>query len=291
MKISDILAAVAAYHPDLGPGYDGCDGIKIGDPKKECTGVVTSLVPTVDVIRKTAELSCNLLFIHEPLWYLTPDFCDWRADFDCHIQKQKQQLIEDNGIVIYRDHDHMHAHKPDSIFAGVLKYLGWEKYVEPGEPPVPLGYVVEFPEARTVAEINEEVMRTVGMNGTRYIGKPNAKIKRLALVGHLFPESHFPSCIENGCYTDYATEVIRAMEEKNIDAIIPGEVIEWNVLSYIRDAVSFGENKACINIGHFNWEALGARYAADWLAEITGHQVPVTYVPTGDPWSFQFSGK
>ena len=80
------------------------------------------------------------------------------------------------------------------------------------------------------------------------------------------------------------------MEEKNLDAIIPGEIIEWNVLSYIRDAVSLGENRACINIGHFNWEALGARYAVDWLAEITGHQVPVTYVPTGDPWNFQLSG-
>ena len=79
----------------------------------------------------------------------------------------------------------------------------------------------------------------------------------------------------------------KAMEQHDIDAILPGEVIEWNVLSYIRDAAAFGENKVCFNIGHFSWEALGSRYAADWLGDITGHQVPVQYVPTGDIWNFQ----
>ena len=56
MKISEVLERVAAYHPDLGPDYAGCDGIKAGNPDQECTGIVSALVPTVDVIRKTAEL-------------------------------------------------------------------------------------------------------------------------------------------------------------------------------------------------------------------------------------------
>ena len=287
MTINDVLNAVAEYHPDLGPDYCGCDGVKIGDPTQECTGIVSALVPTVDVIRKTAELGYNLLYVHEPTWYLTPDYNDWRADFDCHVYEQKRKLIEDNHIVIYRDHDHMHAHRPDSIFTGVLKYMGWEPYVIPGEALVPMGFTVEFPQPRTAQEINEELIRKIGTNGVRYIGRPDALIRRAALVAHLFPDAFIPAHEENGYYTDYSTEVIRAMEQHDIDAILPGEVIEWNVLSYIRDAVSFGENKVCFNIGHFNWEALGARYAVDWLGDITDHKLPIQYVPTGDIWNFQ----
>lgn len=48
-----------------------------------------------------------------------------------------------------------------------------------------------------------------------------------------------------------------------------------------------GKNLACINPGHFNWEELGARYAKDWLMELTENKVSVFYVPTGDMWKYQ----
>ncbi|WP_130838350.1 Nif3-like dinuclear metal center hexameric protein [Lachnoclostridium sp. Marseille-P6806] len=286
MTIAEVLKAVAAYHPDLGPDYGGCDGIKTGDPEQECTGIVTALVPTAEVIDKTAKLGANLLFVHEPTWYLTPDYPDWRAAFPCHVYEQKRRAAEDHQIVIYRDHDHMHAHRPDSIFTGVIRYMGWEPYLLKEDHTVPFGYMIEFPEPRTAEEIGRELLEKIGLNGTRYIGRPDAEIRRIALVGHLYPEAFIPSSVTNGIYTDYATEIIRVLEQENVDAILPGEIIEWNVLSYIRDAAYYGENKVCFNIGHYNWEELGARYAADWMGEITHRRVPVRYVPTGDIWNF-----
>ena len=74
--------------------------------------------------------------------------------------------------------------------------------------------------------------------------------------------------------------------EDGPDVIIPGEMIEWNVVSYIRDAVQLGRNKACFSVGHFNLEELGMRYAADWIREITEGKVPVRYVPSGDMYHF-----
>ena len=64
--------------------------------------------------------------MHEPSYYSTPDYPDWRAGFENKIYEEKRNLLEENGIVIWRDHDHSHAHKPDSIFTGVIKYLGWQ---------------------------------------------------------------------------------------------------------------------------------------------------------------------
>ena len=67
MTIQDVIKKIEGYHPDLGPSYKGCDGIKCGNPDVECTGIVTALVPTVDVIKKTAELGYNMLYVHEPI--------------------------------------------------------------------------------------------------------------------------------------------------------------------------------------------------------------------------------
>ena len=125
MTIREILDRVSEYHPDMGEDYHGCDEVKFGDCSQECTGTVSALVPTVDVIRRTIELKANLLYVHEPVSYLTPDWPEWKADYKCRIYDEKLKLLKENKIVLVRDHDHMHAHKPDSIFTGVMKYLGW----------------------------------------------------------------------------------------------------------------------------------------------------------------------
>ena len=289
VTISEILDKVAAYHPDLGPDYDGCDGIKCGDPNQECTGIVSALVPNIDVIRKTIELGANLLYVHEPTSYLTPDLPGWRANFKCDIYDEKMKLLADNGIVVYRDHDHMHAHRPDSIFTGVIKYMGWENNLVDAGNMVPFGYVIDLPEETTVRKMNEMLIQKIGLKGTRYIGRGQDKIKRIALVGHIYPDAFIPAREDGGYYTDYTTEIIRAIQENNIDAIIPGEIIEWNLLSYIRDGISLGRNLACFNIGHFNWEELGGKYAADWLSDLTEGEVKVTYVPSGDLWNYQLA--
>lgn len=287
MTIQEILNKVTAYHPDLGKDYHGCDGVKQGDPSQECTGIVSALVPTIDVIRKTIGLGANLLYVHEPTSYLTPDWPDWKADYPCSVYNEKIKLIQDHNLVVVRDHDHMHAHQPDSIFTGVLKYLGWLPYLEK-EQPIPFGYTIRFPELRTLRDINRELMEKIGMNGIRYVGKPDMKISKLSFAGHIYPDAFIPQHFkDDGTWTDYATEIIKVMEQNGVECIIPGEIIEWTVISYIRDGIAEGKNLACINPGHFNWEELGAKYARDWLTALTDGQIPVTYVHTGDLWSYQ----
>lgn len=287
MTIQEILDRVSEYHPDLGEDYHGCDEVKFGDCSQECTGIVSALVPTVDVIRRTIELKANLLYVHEPVSYLTPDWPEWKADYKCRIYDEKLKLLKENKIVLVRDHDHMHAHKPDSIFTGVLKYLGWMEYLTE-EQKIPFGYTVCFPKAKKLREINQELIEKIGMQGLRFIGNPEAELKKIAFTGHIYPDAFIPQHFnEDGSWSDYATEIIREMEQDGVECIIPGEVIEWTVLSYIRDGISLGKNLACINPGHFNWEELGARYAKDWIMELTENKVSVFYVPTGDMWKYQ----
>lgn len=284
MKITEIIQKIEAYHPQV-DGYEGCDGIKSGNPDVECTGVVCAIVPTMEVIRACIRLGANFLYVHEPSYYMTPDYPQWRGDFPNQVYEEKRALLEEHNIVIYRDHDHAHMHQPDSIFTGVIKYLGWEPYYERDNHDVPMGYAFHIPPT-TVGDLGKKLIEDVGLHGMRFIGNPKDVIERVAIVGHLFPDGFGETIETETTFTDYSTEIIRAMEVGGIQAIIPGEVIEWNVLSYIRDGVEQGRPMACFNMGHFSFEQLGLKFAKDWIDEILGGAVSVTYVDTGDIWNF-----
>ena len=98
------------------------------------------------------------------------------------------------------------------------------------------------------------------MNGLRIVGNPTDKIRKVAIVGHLFPG--FGAQTET---TEYGTDLINAMEQ-GLDAIIPGEIIEWTVVSYVRDALCAWEKQG--NIQHRALQHGRAGYALcaglDW---------------------------
>lgn len=286
MKNKEVIERILSYHPFM-PGYEGCDGWKAGDPEAECTGVAVALVPTVDVVRRSAAMGCNLLICHETIYYQTPDFAKWRGSFPNAIQQEKEQMIRSMGISIWRDHDHMHAHEPDGIFSSVIKSLGWEKYYVPSpDSNTPYFYLFDLPEI-SVEALGKFLTEKIGLNGLRYIGNPTDMLSRVAIVAHIYPNSFGTDGIgEDGFYHDYAMSVMEEMEKRDIQAILPGEIIEWNALAYIRDAVELGKVRACFNLGHFNWEELGMKCFADIISGLVENRVRVQYLPTGDQWRY-----
>ena len=96
-----------------------CDTCKAGNMDEEIKGIAVSMFATPDVIRKCAEIGANLLIVHEPTYY---NHWDDTNPFD--IGKEKQRLIEENNLTIFRFHDHAHGMGPDLIYQGELKYLG-----------------------------------------------------------------------------------------------------------------------------------------------------------------------
>ena len=275
MKNREVIEKILAYHPDLGPDYNGCDDWKCGDPDDECTGVVTAMVATQNVVRRAIELGANLIVVHEPTFYTSEDGPGWFEDFPNAVYEQKRCLLDDNGIAVWRDHDHLHAHDPDGIFTGVIKYMGWEGRAVPDFDTGSFGhYIVDLPEEITVAQLCRQLIETIGLNGVRFIGDPESKVSKAAIVGHLFPGP----CSK--------TRADGSPMEVRVDVILPGEVIDWTTAAYVRDAVQQGRAKALINLGHMNWEELGMRYAAEWIGGLLGDAVNVTYVPSEDMYNY-----
>ena len=129
MKISEIIQKLVSFHPPIDESHT-TDVVKWGDPNKECTGIVVTCFASSDVIREAAKLGANLILAHEPLFWTHEDKTDWLADSAVFTEKAK--LLDDAGIVVWRDHDHIHGGDPghdlkhmDYIFYGIMKELGW----------------------------------------------------------------------------------------------------------------------------------------------------------------------
>ena len=74
------------------------------------------------------------------------------------------------------------------------------------------------------------------------------------------------------------------------DLLIPLEIVDWTLTSYVRDACQLGMPKAILEMGHFNTEELGMKYLAKLLPEVTGADVPVKFIKSGDTYSYIMRG-
>jgi hypothetical protein len=91
------------------------------------------------------------------------------------VVRQKQQLLADNGITIWRFHDNWHDHRPDGILYGVLKKLDWLKYNKDAEktfliPPAPLKQIVD------------RLRTSLAIEHVRVIGDLSASCEKITLI-------------------------------------------------------------------------------------------------------------
>ena len=270
MKNREIIEKILAYHPHL-PGYQGCDDWKSGDPEAECTGIVTALVPTVNVIRKTAELGANLLIVHEPAFYTSADKGGWFEDFGNAVYEEKQALIDRHGITIWRLHDHMHmGSEIDYIYEGLIEALGWREYLQKDEPQP---WIYEIPET-TLRKLAEEFKDIFHMDTIQIIGSPDMKVRRVGiLVG--------------GGSLGLGVEVMpmQVMERDRLDLMVVGDITEWTICAYLNDAYQMGFNKGMLTLGHERSEEFGMKYMEKWLQERFS-DFPITFIDAKEPFGY-----
>lgn len=272
MKICEIIDTLWHYHEPLDPERRTCDGIQYGNSDRECTGVTVTCSPSADVIRQTADMGYNLVLGHEPLFYDGWDETGWLKND--RVLKAKKILLDDTGVVVVRDHDHMHNDRPDLIFSGLARQLGWEQYQQTRQSPSP-GYLYILPKT-TVRAAAKHVSEVMNIHGIRILGDPDMPVERVLIAAHFLG-------------TDWDRTGIRLIEETNAELIIPGEIIDWTLGAYIQDANALGMRKAVLNVGHYNLEEPGMKEFATRLADILGPDIPIRFIQSGD--SFRWLDK
>lgn len=278
MKIFEIIEKLENWHAPLDHPDHTADSVKCGDGSLDCTGIAVTVCVTVDVIRKAIDQGCNLIIGHEPVFYGDPEYAPSLENDPVYLEKKK--LLDENNIVVYRDHDHMHGPggpmakvhtEIDYIYYGIMKQLGWEPY-RIGEETKPLWY--QIPKT-TVRELAGTLLQEFDLTGARIVGSLDGEVSTVFLCEHV-----------QGRPNDYET-IAKAAKA---DVMIPLEIVDWTLTSYVRDACQLGGHKAIIEMGHFNTEELGMEYMAKLLPEILGVEIPVKFIKSGDAYRYIVRG-
>jgi putative NIF3 family GTP cyclohydrolase 1 type 2 len=235
------------------PVANTVDVIKTGDPQTAVTGIVTSMFATMEVLRKAVEMKCNLIIVHEPLFYNHRDETAQFRNSPVFIEKKK--YIDDNKLVIWRFHDYIHRINPDAINYGMTLKLGWEKYVTGNNSD---RYTI--PET-TLGDLLKYLKKIFPGNAFNVIGDPAMKITRVAFsAGAPGASAHY-----------------KYLDDSTVELLIAGEVPQWETYEYVRDAVSQGRKKSVIFLGHITSEEPGMEFCATWLKRFI-KDIPVTFV-------------
>jgi len=237
------------------------DIIKEGNPETKVTGIVTCMFATMDVLKKAVEKNCNLIIVHEPLYYNHLDKTEKFQKDSVFLIKKK--FINDHNLVIWRFHDYIHRIQPDGIISGMVEKLGWEKNKVEGNP-----YKFSFPQI-TLLALLDNLKKAFPQNTVNVVGD-----RAMKLSGVMF--------VPGASGTDMQ---IQALRDNSIQVVVAGEVPQWETYEYVRDAVTQGRKKAIVFIGHINSEESGMKFCADWLKKFVN--VPVSFVECGSSyWTY-----
>lgn len=245
------------------PLRDTVDTLKAGEKNTIVKGVVTTMFATIPVIRQCISLGANFIIAHEPTFYNHLDSTDWLENNETY--RQKRQLLTDNGIAVWRNHDYIHAHRPDGVFSGVLDQLGWKNYTDDSSP-----WNVNLPESVSLSTLIDTLKTKLDINTLRYIGDENQPCKKVLFM---------PGA-------PGGQRQISAISDLKPDVAIVGELQEWETAEYIRDSRALGKDIALIVIGHIASEEAGSEYMKEWLSK-NCPELKVTHIPSGNTFNFR----
>jgi putative NIF3 family GTP cyclohydrolase 1 type 2 len=246
-----------------------CDLLIEGNVGDTVNGVVTTFMATVDVIRWSIAAQCNLIITHEPTYFTGIDKLDWLKNDP--IYHTKKALINDHQISIWRFHDHMHMGNTDLIYKGLLNDLGWTQYLNTRQDR-PHCYTIP---TTTVSELVDFFKQKLGLKVIRVVGNPDIRCSRVGILvggGSLgLGQEEMPA---------------KLMHEQQLEVMVCGEITEWTLSAYVRDAAALGFHKAMIIVGHERTEQSGMKELAANLKPLLSG-IPVHFADAGEPFIYK----
>lgn len=244
----------------LGPAWreGAVDGIAAGSSSTAVTGIATTALASLAVLKQAVAAGANVVVTLEPPFYAArQEVPDTGADA---VLAAKQAFIAAHTIVIIRLRDSWRAYRPDPMAEGLGDALGWRAHRAGADPmrydlpPAPLDALVRH------------VQRSLGTRGgLRVVGRPEATVRRVALLPGATPLAAMLDVLPRA------------------DVVVAGEVREWESVEYARDAIHAGAASGLVLVGRVVSEEPGMRACAAWLAGVVP-DVPVRHLGAGDPY-------
>ncbi len=230
------------------------DTFKSGNPDDVVTGVAVCMFADMKVLKQAVADKCNLIIAHEPTFYNHLD--ETKTLGNDLVFQDKMKFINENKLIIWRFHDHIHRTKPDGIYVGMIEKLGWRKNQTDSS-------MIRFKfEKQKLSDFVKGLKQTFPGSAFRVIGNPNMFITNVALsAGAPGADRHR-----------------NLLEEKGIDLVVAGEAPEWETYQYAYDAQLQEKNKAVIFLGHAISEASGMNYCVRWLKDFLPKDLNIRFI-------------
>jgi len=266
------------WQSQRGDGFS--DGILFGSADETVTGIVTTYIPTLDVLRRSVASGKNTVICRETPFYSRGERAPvlWRngrvpskqlTDND-GVCRAKREFISQNKMVIIRLFDNWDARKTDGQLRGLVRALDWDQFheaaktceaaYEPGDE------VFLLPET-SLASLARSITKKLKIGGTRVIGDPDSKVRRAVLAHGLL----------------LVADVERILAERGVDVVVAGDAVEWEATPYFQDLVTAKMAKGLILIGEEASEEPGSGQVAEWLKGFVS-EVPIEWIPAGEPF-------
>ena len=247
---------------------DSVDTVKAGDPSTVVRGVVTTSMATMAVLQQAVKAGANVIITAQPTFYAradapTPPAGRGEANqppAPDRVFTAKSSFINSNKLVIFRLSDHWRQRRPDPLTQGLAAALRWTKYQAADDSQ---RFDVPRVGLDALASNVKSALRSRG--GIRVVGDPQTSVTRVGLLPGTTP-------------IQAALKLL-----PNVDAIVAGEVREWESVEYARDKVFAGEKKGLILVGRVVSEEPGMALCADWLKTFVP-EVPIRHIAAGDPY-------
>jgi putative NIF3 family GTP cyclohydrolase 1 type 2 len=232
------------------------DTIKIGSRDTVVTGIVTTMFTTMDIIHQAIAKKANLIIPHEPTFFSGQDDTDYLQDDP--VFRSKYDLMEKNGITLWRNHDYVHRMKDDGVRIGVVGDLGWNEYYVPNNP------VLNIPRTR-LKDLIHHIKNKLGVPAMRYVGDLEQSCAKVLLL---------PGAVGG------RTQITQIMQHRP-DVLVCGESNEWETPEYVRAANEIGMKISMIEIGHSASEEGGSEFLKNWINQHMP-ELPVYHIPSGN---------
>ncbi|MCM1217420.1 MAG: Nif3-like dinuclear metal center hexameric protein [Lachnospiraceae bacterium] len=285
MTVKEVIERIKKESGASIPDGQTCDILIAGDPDMEVTKIGSTFMATVDVIREAAAQGINFIITHEPTWFNGIDRSEWVQNDPVYLEKKK--LIEEHHMAIWRYHDHMHMGHIDQIYTGFEEEFGWGQYRVPvtdvskyGETDLSgeqfwkqFGGIYQIPKT-TLRGLAEFFKERASMDVVQMVGNPEMPVERVSVLvggGSL------------GLGREEAPMI--QMFQENVDVAICGDITEWTLSAYVRDAAMMGMNKGMLVLGHERSEKWGMKYLTGWVESVTGG-ISTVFLDAGEPFAY-----
>lgn len=237
------------------------DTIKVGDASTPVTGIVTTFLDTMDVLREANRLGANLVITHEPTFYNHLDDPSFFAND--RVYQEKLEFIRHHRMVVFRLHDGIHSTSPDPIAIALIQELGWKSYTKSTNP-----FLVTIPQT-SLLELSSDLVAMLNAKTLRVVGDPNLRVTHLAIL---------PGA-------SGLQKQVLALRRDDVEVLLAGESAEWEAIEYVRDAVAQGRHKALVLLGHEVSEEAGMKRCAEDIRPLFPG-LKVTHIAAEQPlWS------